>query len=1158
MKKSSLTIRYLVCLFLAFALFPALVFASDSDSEYISYDLHRYALVIGNDKYEEGALANPVNDAKLMASRLSEAGFDVFLYQNLNKSQMDDAVSSFVKIVNNDKSATAVVYYAGHGVEVDGVNYLIPVNNGKIGSEADVKIYAYSLDNILNLLEAKEQIIILDACRNNPFKMSGDRATGVKGGLGALKDAKKGVTMSYLFAAQSGQTAKDGDGGNSVFTAILAEEIEKGNVPISQIFNNVAARVKSMTNDEQVPLSSTTGSEFIFQSEELSKAVLAKWEEQLKKAEADLKKLESSGSNNNAAALADSQAKVALAQAEKEASERRAAQLKADEEKAKLEAEEAAQRSSELQAQIEAMRIASENAALLARQAEIEQFDIQRSINEIENNKLSWTSMKGNEDELIKAKRAELEAALVVTLREIDTAPYYKGELDSSGNPTEMALKVREMHKEVERQAMEAQYAEYVASISGSSSDQRAELLKLIKSEIEVIEKKTFVASSVLGSLNIHLDQYDGELGGWNLHVSTSLRGYNGVIFSREFFLPYETVTGLELMKEFTDFSQYAQYQEFLEQVEMFDALFRSEVPVIQVEMSYMVDIDGGLSYCFIPVSFEVKRADNNRAVLSLTQDEMASFWGNEFILSGNGIDIRTDEEKQADMLDVSQYSVVLFPGREIPSTMLLKGTMVSGLLVNEWYLKNSSYAVLPEGDPSTDSSKRLYGWTVSGSGKLGSNSSTPYLVGDVIQWKEGDKLPTMLYCNQSEVEFTRYAIVSTSNGDLAANPGEKIYIDIVFQNTGSATLKNASLTLSTKTPGIELSDSKRNWISLDANKYLNSSSSDNYTSKSSTSYYYGVSIGKNYNPDNPVVIDWVMEGDDHPAWSGSFEIPVSYIDSDVSLEGIKIISTSNGDDVVEQGETVYFDLAFLNYGTSKIMNPRLELSVSGIGVTIVNARNSWWSLDAGDYLNCYSTDLEKPEYYNSQYYSAYAYCIKIPDSYDTSKPITIQWTMTGDSHPIWNGSFDINVNNKSSQQTAKSIVNNSKDLELQGYRINQTNNGDRTANPGETVYFDLCFKNTGSSDMLNPKLTLSTKTSGVQITYGTNSWTRFKSGKYHLYYDGNYYDEALYWTTTSQNYVLTIGSGYDVTKPIEISWTITCDGRPPMTGTFTMPVQKK
>ena len=613
---------------------------------FISYDLHRYALVIGNGKYEEGALANPVNDAKLMASKLADAGFDVYTYQNLTKSGMDDAVSSFVKVVNKDSSATAVVYYAGHGVEVEGVNYLIPVDNAKIESEEDVKIYSYSLDNILSLLNAKEQIIILDACRNNPFKMSCDRATGVKGGLGALKEAKKGVSMSYLFAAQSGQTAKDGDGGNSVFTAILAEEIEKGNVPISQLFNNVAARVKAMTNDEQVPLSSTTGSSFIFQSEELSKAVLAKWSEQLRKAEADLKKQETNGSNNDAdaAALAESQAKVALAQAEKEASEKRAGQLKADEEKAKQEAEAAKSRSAELQAKIDAMKIAAENAATQVRMNTVASSTITDAIDEIESNKARIVDINNQVARLSESKGSDLSVEYAKKAREIDDAPYQKAELGSDGKPTSSALAMRQMRKDALKAEYDAMLAEYTAEIAAKMKGSDSEIIGIIKSEAEALGKTEYTMSSLTGGIDISINQYDGEKGGWEMSMKA------GSLFSDKIFLSYETLTGKKKVPVVTDISKINEYQEYLDNVDMFDSMFRGDVPVIVVEMTCHVVVGGGtLSYQVVPESLIVRRIDTDTTVCEMNEKELSKRYGNLIIKSTTGLDIRsTDEIKTA------------------------------------------------------------------------------------------------------------------------------------------------------------------------------------------------------------------------------------------------------------------------------------------------------------------------------------------------------------------------------------------------------------------------------------------------------------------------------------------------------------------------------
>ena len=612
--------RCLLCILLILIAASSMLFSADSD--YISFNLHRYALVIGNGKYEEGALANPENDAKLMASKLSEAGFDVYLYQNLKKNEMDDAVSSFVKVVNNDKSATAVVYYAGHGVEVDGVNYLIPINNGKIGSEADVKIYAYSLDNILNLLEAKEQIIILDACRNNPFKMSGDRATGVKGGLGALKDAKRGVTMSYLFAAQSGQTAKDGDGGNSVFTAILAEEIEKGNVPISQLFNNVASRVKAMTNDEQVPLSSTTGSSFIFQSEELSKAVLAKWEEQLKRAQEDLKKLESKGTTNDkdTAALAESQAKVALTKAEKEAAERRSAQLKADADKAAKEAKEAAQRSAELQAQIDAMKIAAENAATTARMKDAEANDLNGLLNRIRDSLESINNSEFKKYRSYIPKESEYNKLLTAALNAIDSEPYSVADKDANGNPTELAKKVRQIRKDTEKEKYESELKAFWNSLEEINASETKYYKDSLTSDVKAITSKTYKLSSINGNLNAKLNQFDGTTGGWNLVVSNSVKveGKDVKVFECTIFLSYESLTGLKKInvEDIKDASDLAKYYEYSDNVQMFDALFRGGVPIIQVEIDCNVTASGNNHiFTITPSKISIRRADTNKEI---------------------------------------------------------------------------------------------------------------------------------------------------------------------------------------------------------------------------------------------------------------------------------------------------------------------------------------------------------------------------------------------------------------------------------------------------------------------------------------------------------------------------------------------------------------
>ena len=576
-----------------------------------------------------------------MAEKLSNAGFDVYRYQNLTKSGMDDAVSSFVKIVNADNAATAVVYYAGHGVEVEGVNYLIPVDNGKITSESDVKIYAYSLDNILSLLNAKEQIIILDACRNNPFKMSGDRAAGVKGGLGALKEAKKGVTMSYLFAAQSGQTAKDGEGGNSVFTAILAEEIEKSNIPISTLFNSVASRVKAMTNGEQVPLSSTTGSDFVFQSEELANAVLVKWSQQLKQAEADLKKLESSkkaDSEANAAELAAAQAKLALAQAEKEASEKRAEQVKAEAQKAAEEAEAAKNRSADLQAKIDAMKMAAENAATQVRMNTVAGASIMDAINEIENNKAKIVDINNQISKLTASKSSELSVEYAKKAKEIDDAPYQTAELGSDGKPTSTALAIRQMRKDALKADYEKMLADYTAEITEKMKGSDEEILEIVRKEADDLSAAVFNLSSITGSIDVSINKFDGAQGGWNLSYKV------GTLFGGEIFLSYETLTGKKKVDTITDMSQLAGYQEYLDNVDMFDSMFRGDIPLIVVKVQCHVVV-GGVSYQIVLDSLKVERIDSDRLVYELNASSLEKRYGNIIIRSSTRLDIKSTEK---------------------------------------------------------------------------------------------------------------------------------------------------------------------------------------------------------------------------------------------------------------------------------------------------------------------------------------------------------------------------------------------------------------------------------------------------------------------------------------------------------------------------------
>jgi formylglycine-generating enzyme required for sulfatase activity len=217
----------------------------------------RLALVIGNGSYETGPLRNPANDATDMASALKSLGFEVILKKNVRHQEMEEAVESFGKHLR--RGGVGLFYYAGHGVQVGGVNYLLPIG-AKINKESDVKHQSVSAEKVLDeMAEANNglNIVLLDACRDNPYARSIRSASR---GLAIISSAPEGTFISY--ATGPGQTAKDGEGRNSPYTAALLKNIKKPGLPIEKVFKQV--RVE-LSRQKQTPweLSSLKG-EFYF------------------------------------------------------------------------------------------------------------------------------------------------------------------------------------------------------------------------------------------------------------------------------------------------------------------------------------------------------------------------------------------------------------------------------------------------------------------------------------------------------------------------------------------------------------------------------------------------------------------------------------------------------------------------------------------------------------------------------------------------------------------------------------------------------------------------------------------------------------------------------------------------------------------------------
>lgn len=222
-----------------------------------SYSEKRLALVIGNSNYIYGNfLSNPVNDANAVAQALADLGFTVIKYLNTDQKLMNRAMDEFGEKLKN--YTVGLFYYAGHGLQVKGNNYLIPVD-AALKIEQDVLYDCVDAGRVLGKMEAAgttTNIVILDACRNNPFERAWSGRSSTQGNGLAFMNAPSGSLIAY--ATSPGRTASDGTGRNGLYTEAILRYIKIPGLPLEEFFKNVRTMVEINSNKEQTPWESTS------------------------------------------------------------------------------------------------------------------------------------------------------------------------------------------------------------------------------------------------------------------------------------------------------------------------------------------------------------------------------------------------------------------------------------------------------------------------------------------------------------------------------------------------------------------------------------------------------------------------------------------------------------------------------------------------------------------------------------------------------------------------------------------------------------------------------------------------------------------------------------------------------------------------------------
>ncbi|MCR4742370.1 MAG: caspase family protein [Treponema sp.] len=586
--------------------------------------MERYALVIGNDHYQEYPLKTSVSDSELITKALESKGFFVFHYKDIDSEKAVEVFKSYSQFVNKDPKNVSVIYYSGHGFTDGKENYLVPVDNGDIHDVKTLKEKSISLNSVTDNIYSATQLYIIDAGYDNPFKSSGTRGIGIKGSLAKVK-SKNESSVAYLFSSQPEVPVLQASGKTSVFADSLAQQIMNSSSEIPQVFEQVRLSVFEKTNKEQQPYVSATGVTFAFGGEQYSRFMSRQQSRDLDSAR-ELSALSQSSVDEYNSSL---QSIV-----EDKARSGQEAKLRLEEEirlqKEKQYAEDRARAQQELEAS--KLRTFEENAEIDRRKREFESMAASQKasvgksvspdakIEAIEELKGKIRTLRDDVEEKISDYSRDVDIDCYDKIDAIKNAPYGISETDSEGRPVKAALERRERKAEEIRKEALSKKADRSKELHDSIKKTDSQAIASLKKMYSSLESQTYTSNSFTEELTVRVMDFDGESASWPLVITSTLFGYTN-LFDYTIPLSYQEVTGKRYIP--IDKMSDKQFAEYSENVELYDSLFRSSTDIFYITLTYKIMVwDQPSVYRFIPVKCDVVRMDKKRSKVIHTEKE--------------------------------------------------------------------------------------------------------------------------------------------------------------------------------------------------------------------------------------------------------------------------------------------------------------------------------------------------------------------------------------------------------------------------------------------------------------------------------------------------------------------------------------------------------